>query len=382
MWARFRTSLINEGMEPEVDPRFEYPMQNHEKIKQSERSHNVDEEYLCAVKTKSFADFFLKFQLLVNEPSSSSSSLSSPPPYNHLGFSEILLQPGQETITSMLESSSLFSSNKSPSSSSSSDRLKSLIINYFDISAEASNFCSHLLKTLIHLQSDYKFIHDIIDAIDDDGTRDHSSDRFSLVFSELHSRVILDNPFSNGQNFKHIHDKHSSVLHRLRSNRKKVTRKIKVINLFNRASGVCMAAAHTLTSLLIAPPVILNEPGKPMTKRVRNFRLLISYGFLRKIVEQLDVAAKGAYILDRDFETMSRLVARLGDEIEHNKAMIKLCLDRREDKLCFQVLKEIKKYEFGFKKKVDELEEHVYLCLVTINRARAMVVKEISKNVV
>ncbi|KAL6524957.1 hypothetical protein OROMI_030550 [Orobanche minor] len=361
MWARFRTSLIKE---------------DHEKIKQSERSLNVNEEYLCAVRTKSFADFFLKFQLLVNEPSSSS---SSSPPYCHLGFSEILLEPGQETITSMLESSSLFPSNKSPSSS---DGLKSVIINYFDISAEASNFCSHLLKTLSQLQADYKFIHKIIDAIDDDCTRDHTSDQFSFVFSELRSRVILNNPFSNlnRQNFKHIHDKHSSILQRLRSNRQKVSRKIKVIKLFNRASGVCVAAAHTLTALLI-PPAILSVPGKPMTKRVRNFRLF-SYGFLRKIVEQLDVAAKGAYILDRDFDTMSRLVARLEDEIEHNTAMITLCLDKREDKLSFHVLKEIKKYEFGFKKQVEELEEHVYLCLVTINRARAMVVKEISKNVV
>ncbi|KAK6131445.1 hypothetical protein DH2020_034811 [Rehmannia glutinosa] len=67
---------------------------------------------------------------------------------------------------------------------------------------------------------------------------------------------------------------------------------------------------------------------------------------------------------------MSRLVGQLEDEIEHNRAMIKFCLERREDRFCLQVLKEIKKYEFGFKKQVEELEEHVYLCLVTINRAR------------
>ncbi|KAL0438252.1 UNVERIFIED_CONTAM: hypothetical protein Slati_2308200 [Sesamum latifolium] len=77
---------------------------------------------------------------------------------------------------------------------------------------------------------------------------------------------------------------------------------------------------------------------------------------------------------------MSRLVARLHDEIEHNKELIQFCLERREDRLSLiQVLKEIKKYEFGFRKQVEELEEHVYLCLVTINRARALVVDEISK---
>ncbi|GFP86910.1 upf0496 protein at1g20180 [Phtheirospermum japonicum] len=356
-------------------------------MKQSQKSLNVNEEYLCAVRTKSYVDFFLKFQLIINEPSSSSSSSSSPANYSDLGFSEILLEPGQETITSILESSSIFSSARS---SSSSDGLKSLLSNYFDISAEASNFCSHLLQTLTQLQSDYQFIQKIIAAIDDDN---NNNDNF--LFSELRSCVILNNPFSNlnRQNFKHIHDKHSSVLQRLKSNRKKVVRKMKMIKIFNRASGVCVTAAcgllaaaavflavHTLTAILMGP-AILSLPIKPLRKKIRNLRFW-KCGSLRQIVEQLDVAAKGAYILNRDFDTMSRLVDRLGDEVEHNKNMIRLCLDRSEDKLSFQVLKEIKKYEFGFKKQVEELEEHVYLCLVTINRARAMVVKEISKDVV
>ncbi|KAL3638932.1 hypothetical protein CASFOL_016839 [Castilleja foliolosa] len=378
MWARFRTSMT-------------MTKKDDQKMKQSQKSLNVNEEYLCAVRTKSYMDFFLKFQLIVNEPSSSSSSPSN---YSNVTFSEILLEPGQETITSILESPSLFSSARL---SSSSDGLKSLLSNYFDISAEASNFCSHLLQTLAQLQSDYKFIQRIIATIDDDSSINNNSNnqaQFSSLFSELRSCVILNNPFSNlnRQNFKNIHSKHSSVLQRLKSNRKKVIRKIKMIKIFNRATRVCVTAAfgllaaatlflavHTLTAILVGP-AILSLPIKPLKKRIRNCRFF-KCGSLRQIVEQLDVAAKGAYILNRDFDTMSRLVDRLGDEIEHNKNMIRLCLDRREDKLSFQVLKEIKKYEFGFKKQVEELEEHVYLCLVTINRARVMVVKEISKDV-
>ncbi|PIN01945.1 hypothetical protein CDL12_25550 [Handroanthus impetiginosus] len=124
-------------------------------------------------------------------------------------------------------------------------------------------------------------------------------------------------------------------------------------------------------------PALISLPVKPLKKKFLDIRFLKSE-FLRKIREQLDVAAKGTYILNRDFDTMSRLVSRLQDEIEHNNAMIKFCLDRREDKLSFQVLKELKKGGFGFMKQVEELEEHVYLCLVTINRARALVIKEIS----
>ncbi|KAG8378098.1 hypothetical protein BUALT_Bualt08G0102900 [Buddleja alternifolia] len=343
--------------------------------KNTKESHKsgltVNEEYLCAVRTKSYTNFFLKVQLLVNEPPS-----SSPLAYNSQpGLSQVLLDPGQEAITSLLESSRLFS-NKSSSD------LKELFSNYFAISAEASSFCSHILKSLSQVQADYTFVLQAINAVDD------STERFGFFVSELR----LNNPFSK-QDFKKIHEQHSSVLQHLKSKKKKVARKIKMIKCFNKASGVCVTAAcgllvaaamvlavHTLTALLMGP-AIFSLPMKPLKKKIRNIRFF-KYGLLRKIGEQLDVAAKGAYILNRDFDTMSRLVARLQDEIEHNKAMIKMCLERREDRVCLEVLKEIKKCEFGFRKQVEELEEHVYLCLVTINRARALVVNEISKNCV
>lgn len=112
-------------------------------------------------------------------------------------------------------------------------------------------------------------------------------------------------------------------------------------------------------------------------KKFLRFRFLGS-GLLSKVGKQIDVAAKGTYILNRDFDTLSRLVARLHDEVEHKKAMVRFCWERREDKFCLQVVKEIKKSDVGFRKQVQELEEHVYLCLVTINRARALVIKEMT----
>lgn len=112
----------------------------------------------------------------------------------------------------------------------------------------------------------------------------------------------------------------------------------------------------------------------------KRFRFFMCGYLVRGVVEQLDVAAKGAYILKRDFDTIGRLVARIGDEIEHDRAMVEVCLERGEDGHSLQVLKEMKNTEFGVSRQAEELEEHVYLCLVTINRARAMVVREICRN--
>lgn len=190
------------------------------------------------------------------------------------------------------------------------------MLNYFDISAEASNICSHLLKTI----------------------------KNTLIFDDYY--IILNNPFANPNKheFELIRDSYSSLLHGLKSMRKRVARKVKLIKYF---------------------------------KKFLRFRFLGS-GLLSKVGKQIDVAAKGTYILNRDFDTLSRLVARLHDEVEHKKAMVRFCWERREDKFCLQVVKEIKKSDVGFRKQVQELEEHVYLCLVTINRARALVIREMT----
>nr|GMD88709.1 UPF0496 protein At1g20180-like [Ipomoea batatas] len=277
--------------------------------------NNVNEEYLYAFRTKSYSDFFLKAQELVKEPPSHA-------------LAEILLEPGQETITAILDSS------KFPD-------LKPLLSKFFEISAEASKFCTTLLGTINHLQSHYNFIQQ---ALDDD-----------RAVSEL--RIILDNPFSDLEkqiSFTRIRNEYSTMLLRLKSKRKTVVTKM--------------------------GPAVLSIPLKPL-KKLTNMRFL-KRGILR-IGEQLDVAAKGTYIVNTDLETISRLVWRLQDEMEHNKAIIKLCLDKKEDRFSVKVvvlMKEMKKNSVGLGKQVEELQQHLYLCLVTINRLRALLINQIAKS--
>ncbi|XVF39070.1 hypothetical protein PTKIN_Ptkin01aG0006200 [Pterospermum kingtungense] len=357
MWAKFRASKIKRG---------------EKELRDARKSLNVNEEYFSALRTKSYVEFFSKAQSLANEVPSS-------PSY----FDHKFLEPCQDTIPSILESAIL---SKIP-------ELKTLILNYFDISAEASKICGHLLTKINQIQCDYQFIQRALDTFDD---YYYSPEKVRVIISELNSFIVLNNPFSNPNkhDFKIIHDKYSSVLQHLKSKRKKVARKIKLIKFIHKASGICLTAAcglvviiaiviaaHTLAALFMAPAIIsipVKLLKKKTTKMFSNFQCM-KCGFLRKVGDQLDVAAKGTYILNRDFDTMSRLVSRLHDEVEHNKAMIQICLGRsREDKFCLQVVKELKKSNVGFRKQVEELEEHVYLCLVTINRARALVIKEMT----
>ncbi|KAJ6774070.1 hypothetical protein OIU79_017489 [Salix purpurea] len=332
------------------------------------KSFNVNEEYLSALRSQSYADFFSKAQSLVNEPSF--------PSYCHRKFSEVLLEPRQDSIPAILESAFL---SKVP-------ELKTLMLDFFDLSAEASNICSHLLKNINQIQSSYQFIRTVLSSIDD-----YSPDKLNLIVSELYSFTVKTNPFStpNKHDFTLINARYSSVLTRLKSKRRNLARKMKIIACIHQTSGICMTAAcgliaisavviaaHTLTALVMGP-AILSFPLKRVKKKLLSLKFLRSR-FLGKVGQQLDVAAKGTYILNRDFDTMSRLVARLHDEVEHDKAMIRFCLERKEDKFSLQVMKELKKSDSGFRKQVGELEEHVYLCLLTINRARALVIEEMT----
>ncbi|KAL5703631.1 hypothetical protein ACHQM5_022159 [Ranunculus cassubicifolius] len=335
-------------------------------VRANNRSPNIREEYLSAFKTKSYADFQLKVQLLATQ-----SSFSSPFCYT------IFLEPGQEAIATILQKSNFSKKSK----------LKTLFHNYFNISAEASNICSDLLKSIIRIRTNYKFIQRALNTIGDE----YSPSHLKFVSDELRSFNLMVNPFANPnhQDFKLIHARYSSVLHHLKSKKKKITKKIKILNCFKHTTGACVAvacgaaaiiavivAAHTLCGLLMGPAILTF----PIKKKIH--LQYFESGFLKKVGKQVDVAAKGAYILNRDFDTMSRLVSRLYDEIEHSKTMIRFCLERVEDKFSLQeVMKELRKSDLGFRKQLEDLEEHVCLCLVTINRARCAVISEMISHI-
>ncbi|VFQ80149.1 unnamed protein product [Cuscuta campestris] len=165
-------------------------------------------------------------------------------------------------------------------------------------------------------------------------------------------------------------------IHRVQSDHKRIQALLDDDGLLS--SGSVGPELHSLSTLLAEDP-FSDTHNLIMGEHFSSSVLLLEQGLLRsRNKRKVELAAKGTYIVRRDLETMSRSVRRIQDEIEHNREMVRLCLDRREDSLSLGVvLKEMKNKSCGFGLQVEELQQHVCLFLVTINRVRTLVINEI-----
>ncbi|CAL1363098.1 unnamed protein product [Linum trigynum] len=373
MWAKFRASKIKKDHKV------------YSKSSVRDRGLNLSEEYHRTLRTQSYVAFFSKAQIMANHHHDRTPEEEKEDPILLL-----LLEPEQNSIPAILESAAVLS--KLP-------ELTPYFRDFFDSTAEASRICSGLLASVARTHATRRFAHQLFDEI-------------PLRPAETESRRVWEltayiaeanNPFScpdGDLDFGSIREGYAAVLERLKSKRRKVARKIKLVECVNRGTGISITAAcgvlavtaavlaaHTLTAFVMGPLAVAGgfNPVKKLVSRVMRFKVMTSAEFLRKLRRQLDMAAKGVYILNRDMDTVSRLVARLYDEVEHGKEMARFWLEKGKNPsdrtlFCSQVVNEMKRRDVKFRKQVDELEELMCLCLLTINRARGLVVEELTRS--
>lgn len=333
---------------------------------------NVNEEYMEAFRTESYTEIWSKIHNQISRINEEHLSLSPFAPYLHI--SDYLLEPRQEIISKMIDNSS---------------DLHSLLLEYFQGSLEACKTCCFLLQCVHQTRANYRIIQGVLD-LTQRVAGDYTKEQYQFIYAQFGLFISLENPLSgsNPMNFHQIHEIYSSMLQHLKIRQKKIMGKAKVAGFCKKAIGIglviaCGAlaiAALLLTAStfmgLLATPIVMCFSTPLLKWKFRSIYQLKRRSHAR-LRDQLDSAAKGAYILNRDFDTMSRLVTRLGDEIEHSKTVIKICLRNAKGHLLEEMMKELQNNEAGFLEKLEELEEHLYLCFVTINRARKLVIKEI-----
>lgn len=292
-----------------------------------------------------------------------SSSSSSPWPSEIMGstsasrllsyrlFVEHLLEPDEVTVSRALESAGIRAAHH-----------RSLLASYFEVTAEASFLCSLLLKD--------------VDAM---RTRYNNTNKTAAATAAPFSPTTFSNPFlpsaPSPTRFRAMRAQCSHLLNKLDLSRHRTQARLRLLKRIKLGSAMFLGALALSLALILALhaiPIVVATPA---------FIHLLSTKNLANCSAQLDVAAKGAYILIKDLDTISRLVARLNDELEDMHATARFWLHKSKHQLqpSGQVAQQLKKNDISFIEQLDELEEHLFLCFMTINRARSLVVKEISK---
>ncbi|KAK7283748.1 hypothetical protein RIF29_13494 [Crotalaria pallida] len=345
-------------------------------------SPNVNDEYLEAFRTKSYIEIYNKaqgqFGKTISTTRLSSSTSSSPLPFA-MHLTEHLLEPRQEIITSMIQGL----------------KLHHLLVDYFEASLEASLCCDKILEGIHSMRLANRRIARVVMLSKrvHDGTNNKNDQTLKdSIYKELDSLALQHNPFSiiSTMKFQDIHDRYIELLHRLKSKRRRTQRRLALKRFCKRVGGIALIISHvailiallvfcfhSIVGMVAAPTIVCGLVGLFM-KRIKK-RKHASFGTSssERLSDQLDVAAKGVYILINDLDTMSRMVKRLHDEVEHRKAMADVCVKNMKSEIWKQVMREFHEHESSFLDQLEELEEHVYLCFLTINRSRRLVMQEI-----
>ncbi|KAL0338672.1 UNVERIFIED_CONTAM: hypothetical protein Sangu_1389300 [Sesamum angustifolium] len=183
---------------------------------------------------------------------------------------------------------------------------------------------------------------------------------------------------SHSHNFDDMRQCFSELRQQLDEHLRKSRSRVHLIRRCSTGSALCLIAAvvgvaisavaiatHALVALVAGPicPAIL--PSNMTKKEMIH-------------LAQLDAAAKGVYVLHNDLDTIDRLVARLHTAVENDKLLIRLGLERGMDSYPIQeILKQLRRNRPSFMKQLVDLEEHLFLCLAAINRARTLLLQEI-----
>ncbi|KAI3460426.1 hypothetical protein Pfo_017089 [Paulownia fortunei] len=370
LWSKLKLSFSKEGRR-----------RKEEDMNSLTSKSNVSEEYKEAFRTKSYIEMCSKVQGQLeirtdvdggqSVSSSSSSSSSSPSSHSiqYVHLSEYLFEPHQETLTSIPDSSNLHQ----------------FLANYFEISLEACTICESLLTNIHQVRNDHRAIKNVITLIQRvPDTANWTHDQHHAVYKNLASFALRRNPFStmSPQKFHELHDSHLILLHELTSQCRKTKRRTQLIRLIKRAMAsflvmgcgalaiaLLVLAMHCMVGLVAAPGLVIWSLGHFMKRKCNET-------WLEGLVAKLDIAARGVYIMINDFATMSRIVKRLHNEMEHRKFVAEICVRKGKNEMLKEVVKEFQMYESCFLEQLEELEKQIYLCFLDIYRSRRLLVRE------
>ncbi|XP_023002423.1 UPF0496 protein At1g20180 isoform X2 [Cucurbita maxima] len=298
------------------------------------RKLNINEEYKQAFRTTSFIEFTTTYK------DNNTSSSPPPPPCR--------LEPDQKLLHDMLRSCN-------------GRHVHPLLLEYFEASFQAFKACQLLLQAVHQTRINHAVVKLATTAsmADDDN---QSSNNNGMVYKEL---------------FLSLHDLHSELLRKLSCLRNETRKKLRLRCFRKKVATGCFVisnaavlitllvlALHSLVGIVAMPGLIVCFVGSLKKKRRDH----------KGILRQMEIAARATYITMNDLDTLSRMAVRLDGEVEHLRAVGGMWM--RSGRMR-EILKEFVEEDDAIVEQMKELQQHIYLCFVTINRSRRLVMNEI-----
>ncbi|KAF5189809.1 hypothetical protein FRX31_020613 [Thalictrum thalictroides] len=315
---------------------------------------SLTNEYISAIHTTSYNEIWSKIHIYnPNEDDDEevvvhANNASTSSSLNHDHLVSQVLQPNRELVDQALH-------RVKPTN------LTRLVSTYFDHSEQTTRLlCLLLHHSIDKARSLYAPLHDLLDILPVDSLSQSQCDRAFEVFVQFN---LLDNPFPHpiSENFQETRVCFSVLKQQLDHRLVKTRKQKRFYHRFFRNSVLCFSA-------LVSNPLRSTLPSKLLKKQVLHH------------IAQLDAAAKGAYVLNNDLDTIDRLVARLHAVVESDKVLVRIGLERGRDRYPIQeVVKQLRKNHLNFLNQLKDLEEHVCLCFATVNRARALLLQQIHR---
>ncbi|CAJ1973190.1 unnamed protein product [Sphenostylis stenocarpa] len=322
---------------------------------------NTKIEYLEAFRTKSYVEICNKAQEELGNAGSASFKM-------HL--TEYLLEPPQEIVANM--------------------KVHRLLVDYFEASLETCRCCDTILQAIHQTRLAYARLASVV-KLNQTAPYDQPQ---KYIHTELSSFVLQNNPLSTiiPEQFRDVHHRYIILLRMLTSKKEKIQRTLAIKRVCKKVGGIGLVVSQSLLLVallvfavhsivgLVAAPCMASFVGLAIRKRFKRSRERLNRNSKSmRLCEQLDVAAKGVFVLINELDTMSRMVKRLDGEVEHCREVAGICVKNGKCEILKRVVKEFQDNESSFLAMLEELEEHIYLCFLTVNRSRRLVMKEITE---
>lgn len=309
-------------------------------------ANEVEEEYAKIFRTNSYEEIYGKVRKHYEE--ANSRHLLSLTTGNYPHISEFLLEPSQETVNEMIK-------NWEPNM---------LLVDYYKATYQAYNVCDGLLRGLNRALMNYNEIQRRLN--EGPGDVNLSGGEWD---TNLYNPLFAITPLE----FRKVQEGFRALLGEIKKKQEQIAKKLGKERASNRALfGTKFAVTvHNMSDGVAAPSMMgccIAELCKHMLTCILPSVNEDNDG--ERLSHQLDCAAASVFCIINDLDMLLKMASTVNDDYDRHIFLA--------DKIIRGKVEDLETYVCGcqsYMDRLNELEQHIYLACLTVNKSRKFLLK-------